>query len=164
MTFKDIIAYCLVIALGIILALHFAFFWMYGGVFIHESNKIILTIETAMSAAILGFGIERLVSSAHKTSKPTASTVSHRKMRGLSTTSNIFSWEFMREKSRAAIATATTVSVMPAQTTLAIDSDARYMENYTFKMLNGTEDSSDILVHVSDVERDCPIYTKVSQL
>jgi hypothetical protein len=65
MSVKDTIASCLIIALGAILALHFALFWLYGGVFIHESNKIILTVETVMSAAILVFGVERLASSAN---------------------------------------------------------------------------------------------------
>jgi hypothetical protein len=65
MSVKDTIASCLIISLGAILALHFALFWLYGGVFIHESNKIILTVETVMSAAILGFGVERLASSAN---------------------------------------------------------------------------------------------------
>lgn len=63
MTLKDAIASCLVIALGIILIIHFALFWVYGGVFIYESNKIILTLETIMSVLIIGFGFERLLSS-----------------------------------------------------------------------------------------------------
>jgi hypothetical protein len=63
MTIKDVIAYCLVISLGIILAIHFVMFWVYGGVFIYEDNKTILILETMMSVAIFGFGIERLVAS-----------------------------------------------------------------------------------------------------
>ncbi len=63
MTIKDTIASCLIIALGAILALHFALFWLYGGVFIHESNKVILSVETLMSVSILCFGVERLISS-----------------------------------------------------------------------------------------------------
>jgi hypothetical protein len=63
MTLKDVIAYCLVISLGLILAIHFALFWIYGGVFIYEDNKTILLLETIMSVAIFGFGIERLLSS-----------------------------------------------------------------------------------------------------
>jgi hypothetical protein len=57
MTVKNTIASCLIIALGAILVLHFALFWIYGGVFIHESNKVILTVETVMSVAIIGFGM-----------------------------------------------------------------------------------------------------------
>ena len=69
MSLKDAIASCLVIALGIILAVHFAMFWIYGGVFIHESNTIILIIETAMSVAIVGFGLERLITYANAASR-----------------------------------------------------------------------------------------------
>lgn len=63
MTLKNVVASSLVLALGIILVVHFALFWMYGGVFIYEDNKVILTFETIMSVSILGFGIERLVAS-----------------------------------------------------------------------------------------------------
>jgi hypothetical protein len=69
MSLKDVIASCLVIALGIILAIHFAMFWMYGGVFIYESNKIILIVETTMSIAIMGFGLERLLSYANASNR-----------------------------------------------------------------------------------------------
>jgi hypothetical protein len=62
MTLKEVIASSLVIALGIILIIHFALFWIYGGVFIYESNKVILALETLMSIAIIGFGFERLFS------------------------------------------------------------------------------------------------------
>jgi hypothetical protein len=62
MTLKEIMAYCLVLALGLILIIHFALFWLYGGVFIYEHNKVILTLETLMSVGIIGFGIERLLS------------------------------------------------------------------------------------------------------
>ncbi|MEE8373305.1 MAG: hypothetical protein V3R87_06305 [Dehalococcoidia bacterium] len=63
MTLRNVVASSLVLALGIILVVHFALFWMYGGVFIYEDNKVILTLETIMSVSILGFGIERLVAS-----------------------------------------------------------------------------------------------------
>jgi len=61
MKIKDVIASCLIISLGIILVGHFILFWIYGGVFIYENNKIVLFAETIMSIAILGFGIERLL-------------------------------------------------------------------------------------------------------
>lgn len=67
MTLKDVIAYCLVISLGLILAVHFALFWIYGGVFIYENNKVVLALETIMSLAILCFGLERLIHSANGT-------------------------------------------------------------------------------------------------
>lgn len=66
MTLKDILASSLVIALGVILIIHFVLFWMYGGVFIYENNKVILTLETLMSITIVLFGIERLVSNINK--------------------------------------------------------------------------------------------------
>jgi hypothetical protein len=62
MTLKEVISSCLVVALGLILIIHFTLFWMYGGVFIYEHNKIILALETLMSVGIIGFGIERLIS------------------------------------------------------------------------------------------------------
>jgi hypothetical protein len=62
MTLKEIMAYCLVVALGLILIIHFTLFWIYGGVFIYEHNKVILTLETLMSIGIICFGIERLIS------------------------------------------------------------------------------------------------------
>ncbi len=66
MTLKEVIASCLVIALGIILIIHFALFWIYGGVFIYENNKVILALETLMSITIIGFGFERLLSTSNK--------------------------------------------------------------------------------------------------
>ncbi len=62
MTLRNMIAFSLVVALGIILSVHFALFWIYGGVFIYEDNKVILVLETLMSLSIIVFGIERFVS------------------------------------------------------------------------------------------------------
>jgi hypothetical protein len=62
MTLKEVISSCLVVSLGLILIIHFTLFWIYGGVFIYEHNKIILALETIMSIGIIGFGIERLIS------------------------------------------------------------------------------------------------------
>ena len=73
LTLKEIMAYCLVVALGLILIIHFTLFWIYGGVFIYEHNKVILTLETLMSIGIICFGIERLIStSVRKESKKAA--------------------------------------------------------------------------------------------
>jgi hypothetical protein len=80
MTLKEIIAYCLVVALGLILIIHFALFWVYGGVFIYESNKIILALETLMSIGIIGFGFERLISTSAKKYNKEASAVSNAKV------------------------------------------------------------------------------------
>jgi len=68
-TLKDAVAYFLVIALGIILIVHLALFWVYGGVFIHEFNKVILPIETAMSVIFFGFVIERFLNAANDKSR-----------------------------------------------------------------------------------------------
>ena len=79
LTLKEIMAYCLVVALGLILIIHFALFWIYGGVFIYEHNKIILALETLMSIGIIGFGIERLIStSLRKENKQTAVSLSNK--------------------------------------------------------------------------------------
>ncbi len=58
---KDVIAYCLVIAFGIVLISNFALFWIFGHVQIQETNRVILSLETAMSVLIIAFGLERLV-------------------------------------------------------------------------------------------------------
>jgi hypothetical protein len=79
MTLKDVIASSLVIALGIILIVHFTLFWIYGGVFIYESNKIILALETAMSITIIGFGFERLISTSTRKYARKAPAVSNGK-------------------------------------------------------------------------------------
>jgi len=80
MTLKEIIAYSLVVALGLILIIHFTLFWIYGGVFIYEHNKIILALETLMSIGIIGFGFERLLSTSVKKYNKEASAVSHTKV------------------------------------------------------------------------------------
>lgn len=80
MTLKDVIASSLVIALGIILIVHFTLFWIYGGVFIYESNKIILALETAMSITIIGFGFERLISTSTRKHTREAPSVSDAKV------------------------------------------------------------------------------------
>ncbi|MBE0480274.1 MAG: hypothetical protein IBX68_04780 [Dehalococcoidia bacterium] len=74
MNARNTIASCLVIALGVILALHFAMFWMYGSLLIYEDNKTILAVETVMSLAILLFGVERLLSAAGIIRRPSGST------------------------------------------------------------------------------------------
>ena len=49
----------LIIAFGVILLIHFSLFWIYGGVWIFESNKIVRGIETAMAVLIIAFGFNR---------------------------------------------------------------------------------------------------------
>ena len=57
---REIIGDLLIIALGIILIVHFILFWFYGWIFVGETNKIILGVETAMAVGVLALGIERL--------------------------------------------------------------------------------------------------------
>ena len=83
MTLKEVLSSALVIALGLILIVHFTLFWIYGGVFIYESNKIILSLETLMSVTIIGFGIERLVSSSNRKYKQEAASAFQGKVRKL---------------------------------------------------------------------------------
>jgi len=78
MSLRNIIAFSLVVALGVILVIHFTMFWIYGGVFIYEDNRIILAIETLMSITIIGFGFERLISSYRSQSKLLSEQVSQR--------------------------------------------------------------------------------------
>ena len=56
---KEIVAIVLVIALGVILELHFVLFKVKGWILIGEDNPWILHIEIAMAAVIILFGIER---------------------------------------------------------------------------------------------------------
>ena len=154
MTLKDIIAYCLVIALGIILALHFAFFWIYGGVFIHESNKIILSIETAMSAAILIFGIERLINSVNSNNKRKASIATRSRIHERSSPGYAALPGLLHGDRKAVMPTITTASGIQTKTTLSIGGDTRYIDSFTFEMPNSTEDSSNTLVHLSNREQE----------
>lgn len=57
----EVIAYTLVIALGIILLLQFSLFWLWGGALTYEHNRVALGLETALGVVILCFGLERLI-------------------------------------------------------------------------------------------------------
>jgi len=141
MPIKQIVASCLVIALGIILAVHFALFWVHGGVYIYESNKVILLLETVMSIAILGFGVERLLTSANERYKGGDLDFSRKLGEGQAPTEHATSPSFLQAGKRAATPTATAATMMPGITTLLIDSSADYMENCTFKMSDRTPDT-----------------------
>ena len=65
MALKDLLASSLVIALGVLLVIQLGALWMYGGLFIYESNKVILVLETVLGITIIAFGVKRLVSSAN---------------------------------------------------------------------------------------------------
>jgi hypothetical protein len=140
MTAKDVIASCLVIALGIILVLHFALFWVYGGVYIYESNKVILLLETIMSIAILGFGVERLLASAKVRDKGEARGFHHEMRQRQASTEYATSPSFLQAGKRAATPTATAATMMPGMTTLQIDSSADYMEHCSFNIADCTPD------------------------
>ncbi len=141
MTIKDVIASCLVIALGIILVMHFAFFWVYGGVYIYESNKVILLLETVMSITILGFGVERLLASAKERDKGEALDFHHEMGRKQASTEHATSPSFLQAGKKAATPTATAATMMPGMTTLLIDSCADYMENCSFNMADRAPDA-----------------------
>jgi len=143
MTIKDIAASCLIIALGIILVVHFALFWVYGGVFIYESNKAVLLLETVMSIAILGFGVERLLTSANERYKGGALDIHPDPIGGQeqAPTEHATSPSFLQAGEKAATPTATAATMMPGMTTLLIDSSADYMENCSFKMSDHTPDA-----------------------
>jgi amino acid permease len=57
----EILAYSLVIALGIILVLMFSLFWFWGGALAYEHNRVALGLETALGVVILCFGLGSLV-------------------------------------------------------------------------------------------------------
>jgi len=142
MSIKEIVAPCLVIALGIILVIHFALFWMYGGVYIYESNKVILLLETVMSIAILGFGVERLLASANEGYKGEALDLHHEMRQERASTKHATSPSFLQAGKKAVTPSATAATMMPGLTTLLIDSSADYMENYSFKMSDCTPDAA----------------------
>ncbi len=141
MTIKDIVASCLVIALGIILVLHFALFWMYGGVYIYESNKVVLLVETVMSIAILGFGVERLLTFTNEGYKRGALDIHHDMVQKQASTEHATSASSLKAGKEAATPTATAATTMPGMTTLQIDSSADYMENCSFNMADCTPDA-----------------------
>lgn len=65
-TYKAVVASFLVIALGLILALHFALIWVYGEILIYENSKILVSVEIVASLIIFVLGVERLVEAVHK--------------------------------------------------------------------------------------------------
>ncbi len=149
MTIKDAVASCLVIALGIILVVHFALFWVYGGVYIYESNKVILLLETVMSIAILAFGVQRLLTSANERYEEGPLDIHHEMgqeqapdgAQGQAPTEHATSPSFLQAGKKAATPTATAAAMMPGMTTLLIDSSADYMENCSFNVSDLTPDA-----------------------
>ncbi|HEY49039.1 MAG TPA: hypothetical protein G4O13_03240 [Dehalococcoidia bacterium] len=122
MTLKNVLASVLVIALGVILIIHFTLFWIHGGVFIHESNKAILSVETVMSVAILGFGVERLLNYTKEKQRGAADSTTH------------------------------AVTMLPRTTTLFVDSSADRIEERPHNTSAYTHDTWNIDVINPDTE------------
>lgn len=149
MTVKDVIASILVIALGVILALHFILFWAYGGVFIHESNKIILSIETVMSVAILVFGFERFVSTARSIAGRRAPILYHDGEHARNITRQISSPGLALSTEHAANEAFTTATTMPGPAGRLHDDEASLWPLLSCAS-NFSEAAGDISIHTSD--------------
>ena len=129
MTIKDVIASCLVISLGIILVMHFILFWIYGGVFIYENNKIILLGETIMSVAIIGFGIERLLTTANVGDRQSYSSLNNDMSTDQGRTEQIMSLGTARGYKERAATTDTMTTARPRLTNLSVgNSDSDHNE------------------------------------
>ena len=63
---REIIGDALIIALFVLLALNFTLFWLWGGYYFYENNRVILIVETVMTAGIGIIGIERLIDDLRK--------------------------------------------------------------------------------------------------
>ncbi len=63
---KEIIGDILLIAMGIILLIHFVLFWTVGWIHIGESNSAILAVETLMAVGIIILGIDRYINDVRK--------------------------------------------------------------------------------------------------
>jgi len=155
MTVKDTIASCLIIALGAILALHFALFWVYGGVFIHESNKVILTVETVMSAAIIGFGLERLASSA-RSNRVHRAIPSNPSSRDQSTPTLAPPRQDPGSRATSAGYAATAVT---AASNLLFSSDSSTADSRTHGTYDPTEGRGGVLVRLTQMEHEPTVDT-----
>ncbi len=156
MKLKDAIAYSLVISLGIILVIHFALFWVYGGVFIYEDNKVILAIETIMSLAILIFGIERLLNSASEQYYRADSSIYHEDIQKLDSTNrphSAISLPTDGEYPITATTIATASSMVPNMANHLINNSADHSDSCFFKLSNHTQDDSSI--YIDDPDAGC---------
>lgn len=146
MTLKNAIASCLVIALGIILVAHFVLFWIYGGVFIYESNKIVLSVETVLSIGIFAFGIERLLN--------TAGTGAKRKVSGIlreEYTRSISSSMRHQPQEAAAVFTATIETIMPGITAVLAESVSDNTEVCVMAPVKSIQTLSDIFIATPNI-------------
>jgi hypothetical protein len=158
MTIKDTIASCLIIALGAILALHFTLFWLYGGVFIHETNRVILVIESVMSVAIIGFGVERLASAASAGYPRRASSSPPHSLRHQSTAEYTASPAFAPGARATSHSYAAATAVAPTARTL-IKSASPSAEDRTIHVLNQPEHGGVILAHLTHTEHEPTMTT-----
>lgn len=152
MTLKNVVASSLVIALGVILIVHFAMFWIYGGVFIYENNRIILAVETVMSIAILSFGIERLVSSASEKTRQVIPVMSTNKAQRQASFRPAAISSFIQTSRDVSLRPNHVRPMMPGATTMLTENIPDYIEKYHYEMSNSTQTASDILIHISDEE------------
>ena len=160
MTLKNVLAANLVIALGVILIIHFTLFWMHGGVFIYENNKIILSIETVMSLAILAFGVERLVNTARERYKQGTSTSSSSRVKRRTSIDQVISPSFLRNSEKADVPTSTVTTVMPRISALLTESGSDYTEYSSFRIATCTQDAGAVSIYTLDDEREPTIQTE----
>jgi len=94
-----------------------------------------------MSIAILGFGVERLLTSANERYKGGALDIHHDMGQKQASTQPAISPSFIYKGKKAATPTATTATMTPGMTTILIDSSADYMENCSFEISDRTPDA-----------------------
>lgn len=58
---REVCGASLVIALGIILAVHFSLIWIHGTIVVQEPSRVILTLESIMTLWILSLGVRRMI-------------------------------------------------------------------------------------------------------
>lgn len=154
MELKEVIASCLVICLGLILAIHFALFWIYdGGVLIYENSKVILSIETVMSIAILCFGIERLISFTDRKRSPEAAAGQCNSARKIQTKRVLFP-PVLTTDGKSTEPTKTGVGITEAITALSVGSNAANLDNCSFELSGSSEDNRRSLVSTTDSEAE----------
>ncbi len=58
---KEVLGDILLLVLGSWLLFHFVMFWLYGWVFVGESSKPWLAVETTMALLVIVLGFDRLI-------------------------------------------------------------------------------------------------------
>jgi hypothetical protein len=160
MSLKDVTASCLVIALGIILAVHFAMFWIYGGVFIYESNKIILIVETAMSIAIMGFGLERLLSYANASTRRQRPAERTNRLSHQISATHLVSPARLRPSERPPVpATATASTTIPGNAFPLLESNQWHLRNGDCLTATSADDVIDDATRILRTKVQCTTHT-----